>query len=69
MEENEAVKKVVQAAAAIMEGLSKAVPEPVRQDLRAWQAEQDAATTAHADEGKRNVERFRAGRGDRHWRR
>ncbi|HZJ08603.1 MAG TPA: hypothetical protein VFD39_02805 [Trueperaceae bacterium] len=69
MEQDDAVKKVVNAAAAIMEDLAEAIPEPVRQDLREWQSQQDAALEAAANDGKRDLERFRTNRGDRHWRR
>lgn len=69
MDENEAVKKVASAAAAIAEGISRAFPEPVRSELREWQRQQDAAFEAHDHEAKRSLERFRSNRGDRQWRR
>lgn len=69
MDENEAIKRVAQAAASIVDGISRAIPEPVRAEARAWQREQDAAFEAKHARAGQNVERFRANRGDRHWRR
>jgi|GEM_PF-5992332 len=69
MNENDAVKKVAQATVALAESIARAFPEQARAELQEWQRQQDGAFEAREAEARRDLERFRASRGDSHWRR